>query len=258
MQSPYKLASLTRGLSVLALFTREQPTLSLSEIITSTGLSKSTAFRIAITLKDLGYLERSRENKRFSPGPKVLNLGFTALSSLELRRVARPITERLAHQVGYTVSLAILDGMDVVYIDLVQPSAALGVNLDLGMRIPAHATSLGKAIMAFLPQQELDCRLHGAQLERCTPYTIADHASLQSNLEIVRELGYSCNDEEWVLGLRSTGAPILNARGEAVASINCAVPADMVSRIKLESDISPKVSRAALNISQALDVNSRC
>ena len=248
----YKVEALARGLNVLSLFSRERPTMSFSDIVAASGLSKATVFRILSTLSNLGYLERNRENRRYRPSLKVLQLGFTTLSSLELRHVARPFTERLAQRVGQTVSIAVLDGMDVVYIDRVRHNAVLGVVLGLGSRIPAHAASLGKAILAFLPPEELKRRLDGAELPACTPHTACGRSALYADLYQVRQVGYSLNDEEWVLGLRSTAAPILNDHGEVVASINSAVPAALVSRAELESRIAVQVRGAALEISRAL------
>ena len=248
----YKVEALARGLNVLALFSRERPTMSFSDIVAASGLSKATVFRILSTLSNLGYLERNDENRRYRPSLKVLQLGFTTLSSLELRHLARPFTERLAQQVGQTVSMAVLDGMDVIYIDRVRHNAVLGVVLGLGSRIPAHAASLGKAILAFLPSDELQRRLEGAELPAYTQHTTSGRSALRADLERVQELGYSLNDEEWVLGLRSTAAPILDDHGEVVASINSAVPAALVSRGELESRISPQVRATALEISHAL------
>jgi IclR family pca regulon transcriptional regulator len=148
--------------------------------------------------------------------------------------------------------MAVLDGMDVVYIDRVRHNAVLGVVLGLGSRIPAHVASLGKAILAFLPADELQRRLEGAELPACTPHTASGRSALHADLKRVREIGYSLNDEEWVLGLRSTAALILNDHGKVVASINSAVPAALVSRGELESRISPQVRATALEISHAL------
>jgi IclR family pca regulon transcriptional regulator len=252
-QSPYTIEALLRGLQVLSLFNRETPTLSLTQITDAASLNKTTTFRILSTLESAGFLERDDETKRFRPGLKVLQLGFTAISSLEFRQVARPYLERLSNEVGQTVSLSILDGMDVVYIDRVRQQQVIGVMLGLGSRIPAHCASLGKAILAFLPPKELRSRLEEAAfLKPHTPKTITDRASLEADLEQVRERGYSINDEEWVLGLRSTAAPILDDNGWAVGAVNISVSAAEVSRQQLESQLSPAIRNTARQISGAL------
>ena len=153
---------------------------------------------------------------------------------------------------GQTVSLSVLDGMHVIYVDRVRNHEPVGVVLGLGSRIPAQCASLGKAILAFLPPDELDARLDKSDLSPCTPNSIIDRAALKDDLASVRALGYSVNDQEWVLGLRSTGAPILGDDGGAVASVNIAVSAMQFSREELEAQLSPAVRDTARNISYAM------
>ena len=119
-KTSYTIESLLRGLRVLALFNRETPALSLSQIKDAVGLNKSTAYRILYTLEEAGYLERDPQTRLYNPGLKVLQLGFTAISGLEIRQVARPFLRQLAEEMGHTASLGVLDGMEVVYIDRVR------------------------------------------------------------------------------------------------------------------------------------------
>lgn len=251
-QSSYTIEALSRGLQVLSLFNRETPTLSLTQIIDASNINKTTAFRIVSTLETAGYLERDPQTKRYRPGLKVLQLGFTAISSLEFRQVARPYLQRLSQEVERTVSLSVLDGMDVVYIDRVRNREVIGVVLGLGSRIPAHCASLGKAMLAFLPSDELNQRLDGAYLQRYTPSTLTDSASLKADLARIRELGYSVNDEEWIKGLRSTAAPILDSNAIAVGGVNISVSAGEFSREEMEARFSPAVRATAQQISHAL------
>jgi IclR family pca regulon transcriptional regulator len=251
-QSPYKIESLLRGLQVLSLFNREAAALSLTEIKDAAKLNKTTAFRIVSTLESAGYLERDPQSKRYRPGLKVLQLGFTALSSLEFRQVARPYLRRLSQEVGRTVSLSVLDGMEVVYVDRVRVRQVFGVVLGLGSRIPAHCASLGKALLAYLPPEELNQRLDSADLDAYTPNTITKRDALEAELARVREQGYSINDEEWVLGLRSTASPILDDSGVVVGAINISVSVAEVSRKELENRFSPAVRTTAQEISYAL------
>ena len=251
-QPSYTIEALSRGLQVLSLFNRETPALSLTQIIDASGINKTTAFRIVSTLETFGYLERDPENKRYRPGLKVLQLGFTAISSLEFRQVARPYLRKLSQEVDRTVSLSVLDGMEVIYVDRVRNHEVIGVVLGLGSRIPAHCASLGKAMLAFLPTDELNHRLDSANLQRYTPNTLSDRASLVADLERVRQLGYSINDEEWIKGLRSTAAPILDNNGIAVGGVNISVSASEFSREELETSLSSAVRATAQLISHAL------
>ncbi len=250
--SSYTIEALLRGMQVLSLFSRETPALSLTQIKNAAGINKTTAFRIVSTLESAGYLERDPQTKHYYPGLKVLQLGFTALSSLEFRQVARPYLRRLSQETGRTVSLSMLDGMEVVYVDRVLVQQVFGVVLGLGSRIPAHCASLGKAMLAHLPSEDLNRRLVGNDLQDHTPNTLIDRADLDADLSRVRQLGYSVNDEEWVLGLRSTAAPILDNDGIMVGAVNISVSAAEVSRSELESKFSPAVRDIARQISHAL------
>ncbi len=252
----YTIESLQRGLRVLALFSRESPELSLSQIKNAVELNKSTAYRILYTLEEAGYLERDPQTRLYRPGLKVLQLGFTAISSLEIRQVARPFLQQLAAEVGRTASLSVLDDMEVVYIDRVRHREVIGVMIGPGSRIPAHCASLGKAMLAFLPPDELRRRLDGADLTSCTNNTITDRVDLEADLAEVRRRGFSINDEEWVLGLRSTAAPILDANGAVAGAINVSVPAAEVSREELTTRLSPAVRATAEEISAKLGYES--
>jgi len=237
---------------VLSLFNRENPSLSLTQIKNAADLNKTTAFRIVSTLETAGYLERDPHTKQYRPGLKVLQLGFTAISSLEFRQIARPFLVKLSQEVGQTVSLSVLDGMEVVYIDRVRQQQILGVMLGLGSRIPAYCASLGKAMLAHLPAEELNQRLDEVELKPLTPHTLPDRSSLEEDLELVRERGYSINDEEWVLGLRSTAAPIFDRYRVALGAINISVSAAEISRKELETRLSPSVVATAREISNAM------
>jgi len=251
-ETSYTIESLQRGLRVLALFSRATPALSLSQIKDAVGLNKSTVYRILYTLEEAGYLERDPETRLYRPGLKVLQLGFTAISSLEIRQVARPFLRQLAEEVGRTASLSVLDGIEVVYVDRVRYHEVIGVMLGTGSRIPAHCASLGKAMLAFLPPEELRQRLDGVDFAPCTDNTITNRADLEADLAEVRRHGFSINDEEWVLGLRSTAAPIMDENGAVAGAINVSVPTAEVSHEELISRFSPAVHATAAQISAKL------
>ncbi|MFU8771037.1 MAG: IclR family transcriptional regulator [Anaerolineales bacterium] len=248
----YTLETLSRGLTILSLFTRETPTLNLTEIVSLTGINKTTTFRIVSTLETGGYLLRDPETKRYKPGIKVLQLGFAAISSLELRQVARPYLERLSQQVGETVSLSILDGMEIIYIDRVRNRQIVGVLLGLGSRLPAHCTSMGKALLAQLSTGELNCRLANVDLKPCTPKSVPCRKELEAELSRVREQGFALNDEELEIGLRAVAAPVFDSSQQAVAAINVTGSASAISIEKLSGEISEAVRATALQVSQAL------
>jgi len=248
----YRVEALARGLCVLSQFDQSSVELSLTEIAAATGLSKSTAFRLVRTLEEAGYLSRNAESQRYRPGLKVLELGFTVLSNLGIRDVARPILEQLSRETGETVSLSLLDGLDVVYIDRVRNRSIVGVVLGLGSRIPAHCASMGKAMLAYLPADELTARLERAPLVPCTGHSVADSAELARELERVRRRGYAVNDEELEIGLRAVAAPIRDHHGQVVAAANATGSVRTISSARLINELAPQVRSAADRISRAM------
>lgn len=248
----YGIEALARGLEILALFTPESPSLSLTEIVAALELNKSTAFRVLSTLEASGYLERDPATRRYRPGLKVLQLGFTALNGLEVGQAARPYLERLAQGVDETASLGVLDGMRVIYLDRIRNRAIVGVVIGIGSHVPAHCTSLGKVLLADLPPDELNCRLADADLTAFTSHTLTDHRALLGELTLVRQRGYATSDEELAVGLRAVAAPIRNASQKAVAAINVSGPVTTISRERLKAEIIPAVVKTAAQISLSL------
>jgi IclR family pca regulon transcriptional regulator len=248
----YTIDSLGRGLQVLALFTQETPTLSQAEIVDRLGFNKSMVFRILTTLESLGYLERHPQTKRYRPGLKVLQLGFTALNNMEVRQIAKLHLERLAQATDETASLAVLDGLHIVYVDRMRNRAIVGVLLGVGSRVAAHSTSLGKVLLAALPTDQLTALLDHTTLDAFTPHTIVDRAALLAELATIRAQGYAISDEELAIGLRGVSAPIRDHTGKAVAAINVSGPVSTLNRDRLEQQIKPAVIDAAHQISLAL------
>ena len=250
--SKYTIDALLRGLKILSLFSHETPSLSLTDIVKATGINKTTVFRMVTTLEDAGYLMRNPETRRYRPGVRVLQLGFTAISGLDVRQAARPYLEQLSQQVGETVSLSVLDGMEVVYIDRVRNRQIVGVVLGMGSRLPAHCASMGKAMLAHLTPAELQRRLDQAELKPCTPKSLADRTALEADLAVVRERGFAINDEELEIGLRAAAAPIWDSSGQVVAAANITGSAAMISRERLVNELAPAVKETASKISQSL------
>lgn len=248
----YTLETLVRSLSILSLFTRETPALTLTEIATATNLNKTTVFRILATLEEAGYLVRDPATKRYQPGLKVLQLGFATISSLEVRQVARVFLQQLSQQVGETVSLSVLDDHEIIYVDRVRNRRIVGVVLGMGSRLPAHCASMGKAMLAHMPSEELDKLLDKVELEPCTSKSLVDREALKAELACVRERGYATNDEELEMGLRAVASPIWDNSNQVVAAINITGSTSTISQERLEGELAQAVVRTATQISQAL------
>jgi PcaR/PcaU/PobR family beta-ketoadipate pathway transcriptional regulator len=251
-RSPYSVGALVRGLEVLELFTYEHPALSLTQIAASLKSSKSTVFRALSTLETMGYLEHDPATRRYRPALKVLQLGFRAINNLEVRQVARPYLEHLAQEVDETVSLAMLDGADMVYIDRVRNRSIVGVVLDIGSHLPAYCTALGKTLLAQLPPDDLREYMKQVDLKSFTSSTVVDRDALGAELSKIRKQGYAICDGELAAGLRAVGAPIRNNSGRTVAAVNVSGPDATISLGRLEFDIVPAVMRTASQISLAL------
>ena len=256
-ESSYRVEALARGLSVLSAFGQPTKTLSLTEIASASGLGKSTAFRLVYTLEETGYLAREPDSKLYRLGIKALELGLAALSNLELRRTARPILEELSQACDETVSLSLLDGLEVVYIDRVRNRSIVGVVLELGSRIPAHCASMGKVMLADLREEELASLLDSSPLLPRTEKSVHEKSTLQEELAMIREEGYALNDEELEVGLRAVAAPVRDHTGRVVAAINITGSIHTISRMRLENELAPMVRASGAAVARALGFTER-
>jgi IclR family pca regulon transcriptional regulator len=210
--------SLERGLSVIRAFDAEHPKLTLSEVATSTGLSRAAARRFLRTLVQLGYMRS--DGSRFALRPKILELGYAYLSSLTLPEVAMPHLEQLVEQVHESSSVSELDGDDVIYIARVPTKRIMTVTISVGTRFPAYATSMGRVLLAAQPDERLDQYLESASLRGLTGHTITSATALRRELRKIKTQGWALVDQELEEGLRSIAAPIRDADGQVIAAIN--------------------------------------
>lgn len=250
--SRYKIEALAGGLEILSFFTSERPSLNLTEIVTVTQLTKSKVFRMVSTLELLGYLERDPETRCYRPGLKVLQLGFTALNSLELAQIAQPYLKSLSDACGETTNMSIRDGKEIIYIARNATQQIISVNLQRGSRLPVYCTSMGKAQLIDFSRQQLVDLLGEGPYPQKSPNTITCLDALMLELKEVRKKGYAINDEELAGGLRSVAAPLRDYEGKVVAAINISVPGARISRPTLEELLAPQVVDTARRISIAL------
>ena len=208
-----------RALAMLEAVAQEAEGLSNAEISRKLEIPKSSASYILRTLETQGYLNRNPETGKYRVGLKVLSLSRGALTGIDVREVALPIMRHLTERTGLTCHLAILDGPDAVYIEKVEPPGFLRVDTWVGRRMRVHATSVGKALVAHIPQEHLEKIISERGLEKRTPKTITTLSRLLKDLEKVREHGYAVDDEENNMGARCVGAPIFNQDGKIEASL---------------------------------------
>ena len=248
--------SLERGLAILSAFRPDRPLLGISELGRQLGLNRSTTHRYVATLAGLGYLLQDPVTRKYRLGPRVLDLGFSAINSMELREIATPHLQELSDATGHTVNMAILDGDDIVYIERVRCSQPgqreIDLNLHVGSRLPAYCTSMGKVLLAHLPDAERADVVTRVELARRGPNTVTGRDAFARELTRVRSAGMAVNNEELAYGLRSIAVPVRSQGGEATAAINLAVHRSMVSMEDMVAHLGPPLERTAAQISSRI------
>ncbi|SFL42472.1 IclR family transcriptional regulator domain-containing protein [Geodermatophilus ruber] len=242
--------SLDRGLAVIRAFDAEHPRLGLSEVARATGLTRAATRRFLLTLVQLGYVRM--EGREFSLRPRVLELGWSYLSGLTLPEVAEPHLETLVREIRESSSVSVLDGDDIVYVARVPTKRIMTELIAVGTRLPAHATSMGRVLLAGLSHADLVAYLQRAVLTPYTERTVTDPVELRAAVEQVRRQGYALVDQELEQGLRSTAAPIRGDDGEVVAALNISAHASRTSMAQLEEELVPALLRTAADIEHDL------
>jgi IclR family pca regulon transcriptional regulator len=248
--------SLERGLLILSAFRPEEPLLGISELARMLGLNRSTVHRYVATLHRLGYLQQDPATRKYRLGMRVLDLGFSAINSMELREIAAPHLQELSDKTGHTVNMAILDHADIVYIDRVRSprpgQSQIDLNLHIGARLPAYCTSMGKVILAYLPEPALRDVLDRTDLIQRGPNTLTGREELIGELHRIRISGLAVNNEELAYGLRSIAVAVRTPSGEPVAAVNLAVHRSMVSMDDLIARLGPALRLTAEEISRRI------
>ncbi|WP_245645955.1 IclR family transcriptional regulator domain-containing protein [Pseudonocardia acaciae] len=242
------VTSLERGLAVLEAFRPERRALTLSEVARLTDLDRASARRLLYTLVDRGYLRT--DGQVFRLHPPVARLGHAYLSALELPKIARPHLRELAARVRESVSLAVLDGSEVVYVARVPTKRLMTVSVTVGSRLPAYATSLGKVLLAGQSDDWLDGYLASAQLPPLTPRTITDQARLRRELLRARSRGWAITDGELEPGLRSIALPVRATDGRTAAALNVSSHADRLDPEELAEVALPALRATATAIEE--------
>jgi IclR family transcriptional regulator, pca regulon regulatory protein len=244
--------SLSRGLSILSLLAETSLPLTLTELSQRLGLSLGAIQRLTYTLQELGYIERDATNKTFRLGPKTLSMDFRATRDLDLEKLAYPYLEEASREIGETVNLAIVDGKEIVYVGRHVSRRTLSVSIQIGSRRPLHCTSMGKVILAFMPEEQRGKVLGSLKLTSFTTRTMTRIRDLRRCLEMVRLQGFAISNEEMEVGVRSVAAPIRNSTGGVFSAVNIAVPTIRVSLKRLETELAGKVMEISEKISLLL------
>lgn len=246
--------SLGHGLAILASFSSDRPTLGIAEMASVLSMSRSTTHRYAATLAQLGYLEQN-SSRRYRLTPRCADVGLAALGSMALHERSRPFLRALRRVTGWTASLAILDGTEVMLVERLRGWRGLHeIDLRLGSsaRLPAHCTAMGKALLAGLSDEELRGVLVDLTLKRHGPNTIVGKRALRAEIERVRTEGVAYDDEELIDGLRSIAVAVAGVDGRVLAALDLAAPAGLFESDELYEEFGERVLDAAEDITHAL------
>lgn len=246
------IQSLERGLAVINSFTRERASQTLSEVAQQTGLTRATARRVLLTLAELGYVRQT--SRDFSLTPKVLDLGYSYLSSFQVVELAQQPMERLVEAVRESSSISVLDGEEIVYVARVPTKRIMTIALAIGSRLPAYPTSMGRVLLAGLSEAELEAYISRIEFEQLTERTITDRKAFRAAIDKVRAEGYALVDQELEEGVRSIAAPIRNSRGSVIAAMNISCHASRVTVKRMREEFRPHLLEAAREITQAASV----
>ncbi|HEY2346765.1 MAG TPA: IclR family transcriptional regulator C-terminal domain-containing protein [Xanthomonadaceae bacterium] len=216
--SPDYVQSLARGLHVLRGFDAEHPNPTLAEIAARTRLSRAAVRRLVLTLQHLGYLRA--EGRGYALTPRVLELGFGYLGTLNFTDMVQPMLEALSMRVNQSCSMAVLDAQSIVYIARVPVRRVMAVALGIGARLPAFAASMGRVLLSGLSDADLKTWLAQCEPRKLTQYTVTDLRKLKRIVEDVRERQFAYVEQELELGLCSVAVPVRNHGGRIAAALN--------------------------------------
>lgn len=244
------VASLARGLEVISAFTKSRPKMTLSDIARSTGMSRATVRRLLLTLVREGYADK--DDKLFYLKPKVLKLGYSAVSSMSMLDVIQPVMNELADKLQESVFAAMLAGEEVFYVARASADRLINVGITVGKRAPAFAVSTGRILLAAEPEEVRERYLDNVRLEKLTPNTVTSKVKLRALIEEARIANYSIVDQEMEAGLGAISVPIRNGEGKVIAALNVCCPSSRSTIQDMQKHILPEMIAASQKISAAL------
>ena len=246
-----QVKALRHGLEILRMVTDDHPVVSVSEIARKIGVHRSSASRLAATLRAMGFLTRAGEAGQYRAGPELIRLGRLAARDIDVAEQALGPLRRLVEQTGETGHIGILDGAEAVTIAVVDGWQTVRMHSHVNKRSPASCSSLGKSMLAGFPDERVREIFDGHELPARTPTSITTLPGLLDELARIRELGYACDNEELEPGLRCVAAPIKDAGGAVVASLGVSGPAARFSPEAL-AEVTAAVRQAAAEATIAL------
>lgn len=241
------MGGLAKGLAVIRAFTRDHPALSLSEVARVAGMPAATARRCLLTLAGLGYV--TRNGRSFLLRPKVLELGAAYLESMDIESITHTCLEDLAQRTSDSAALCVLDGSEIVYVARASVRTLLRLEAHVGSRFPAHATSMGRVLLAGLSNEGLQKYFATTRFQRLTERTVTDPARLRALIDECRRRAYSVVQDELAHGVIALAVPVHDARGRVVASLNSSSHSGRITRQRLVRERLRMLQQASEQIS---------
>jgi DNA-binding IclR family transcriptional regulator len=251
MSNPERLSSVDNALRLLHLV-GERKVIRVAEAAETLGTARSTAHRLLTSLRRHGFVLQDRPNGVYRPGPVLNEIGLAAIGGLDIRRVARPVLEDLRERTQETISLSLLEGRDIRFIDCVESPRAVRVGSRTGVVLPANCTAGGKSLLAAMSPAELDRRYTGHELPARTPSSIAGWDGLMDELTEIRRTGYALNLKEGESGICAVGAAMRDLTGAPLAAIAAVIPAGRMPTADAGRALAPYVTDAARTVEELL------
>ena len=240
----------TKVLRILETLHEAPSGLQLKDVALQTAINKSTAYRFLAHLEHEGYVFRDSTGA-YAIGVRLARLASGSSYQTTLRKLSRPILQQLWRTTGETVNLAVMDGREVLYLDVMESSHTFRLVSQVGMRRPVYCTALGKVMLAYIPEEEHTYFFSGMTFERFTQHTLKSVAQLRKDLAAIRQRGYSIDSEEAYLGSRCIGAPIFDSLGKIAAAVSVSGPTTRVTKERVPS-FATFAKNAASAISRSL------
>ncbi|MCU1639318.1 MAG: IclR family transcriptional regulator [Microbacteriaceae bacterium] len=246
----YHVRAVERTVAVIASFTVEADGLTLSEVAARAGLDRATARRILLTLRDMGYV--ASEGRVFRLTPKVLQLGYAYLSGSSLVDIARPHLRRIAAELDESASLTILDGDDIVYLDLATSRRPSRVQINVGTRFRAHLTSMGRVLLGGLSDAALDSYLARLEAEPQVGRSVLSAETIRDQVRRAQDQGWAVVDSELEVGLRGAAVPLHGRGGRVIAAINVSAHASQSDDLEVVQRYIPRLTVEARKVEAQL------
>lgn len=244
---PNFVTALARGLAVIQAFDHVRPRMTLAQVAQIVDLPRAAARRSLLTLKELGYV--ASDGKLFYLTPATLRLGFSYLASQPLSQIAQPYVNRLRERFQESSSVSVMDSHEIIYIARATAIRILSTALNLGSRLPAYCTSMGRVLLSAMDDEQLDAYFKSVKLIRFTDRTVTGEAELRAILARVKDAGYCIIDQEREIGLRSIAVPVRNRTGSVIAALNISGQAGRLEISHMRAELLPALQETATEIS---------